>query len=123
MLTTVVPVRPAFTRRFWTGEMSQGSSAQRTKSSFPIQSGSDAFEMGTSKKGFGGTHQSSMHKSASRQADYNVTIQSTCGRNSDGDSTDRIIGGGILVDTWVDVESESVNHEANAKSQNPYDKY
>ncbi|ROW04752.1 hypothetical protein VMCG_04836 [Cytospora schulzeri] len=111
-------LRPAFTRRFWTGEMSQGSSAQRTKSSFPIQSGNDAFEMGTSKKGFGGAHQGSMHKSASRHPDYNVTIQSTRGRNSDGDSTDRIIDNGIVVDTWVDVESESINHAA--KSEDPF---
>ncbi|ROV99833.1 hypothetical protein VSDG_03063 [Cytospora chrysosperma] len=121
-LTTTKLVRPAFTRRFWTGEMSQTSSAQRTKSSFPIQSCNDAFEMGTSKKGLGSAHQSSMHRSAIRRPEYNVTIQATSGRNSDSDSTDRIISGGIVVDTWVDVESESICHEASAKSQNPYDR-
>lgn len=98
--------------------MSQGSSAQRTKSSFPIQSGNDTFEMGTGKKAFGGSAAKKSHNQ-----DYNVTIQSTRGRsNSDGDSTDRIIeNSGIVVDTWVDVESESVNHAA--KPHNPYDKF
>lgn len=122
MLTTrTYLVRPAFTRRFWTGEMSQGSSAQRTKSSYPIQSGTDAFEMGTSRKGFGA---GSANKSANRHPDYNVTIQSTHGRNSDGDSTDRIINSsGIMVDTWVDVESESVNQEAKNGPNQSYDKY
>lgn len=115
-------LRPAFTRSFWTGEISQSSSAQRTKSSFPIQSCNDAFEMGTSKKGLGSAHQSSMHRSAIRRPEYNVTIQATSGRNSDSDSTDRIISGGIVVDTWVDVESESVCHEVSAKSQNAYDR-
>lgn len=118
------PVRPAFTRRFWTGEMSQGSSAQRTNPSYPIQSGNDAFEMGSAKKGAGGSalQRSGMFKNAGRQPDYNVTIQSTRGNNSDGDSTDRIIEShGIMVESWVDIESESVS-QGPASNSNPYHK-
>ena len=36
-----------------------------------------------------------------------VTIFSTNGRDSDGESTERIIDGGIVVNTWVGVESET----------------
>lgn len=113
-------MRPALTKKFWTGEMSQNSS-RRTKSSMPIQSGNDAFEMGTGRKG---TRMDSSFNSSSKNNDYNVTILTNHGRNSDGDSTDRIIdSNGIVVNTWVDIESESVNTQSHQgpHAQNSYD--
>lgn len=102
-LTTVTLVRPLFTKRFWTGEMSYGRSHQ-SKSTIPNQSGNDAFEMGTARKGTIHGSRNDMSKKGN-----DVTIFSTHGRDSDGDSTDRIINapGGIVVNTWVGVESET----------------
>ena len=97
--------------------MSQNTS-RRTKSSMPIQSGNDAFEMGTAKKG---TRNDASFNSSSKNHDYNVTILTNHGRNSDGDSTDRIIDGGITVNTWVDVESVSVNTHNGPHAQESYD--
>lgn len=101
-LTMSTPVRPLFTKRFWTGEMSYGRSGH-SKSTLPNQSGNDAFEMGTARKG---TIHGSRNDTSKKGND--VTIFSTHGRDSDGESTDRIInGGGIVVNTWVGVESET----------------
>lgn len=94
-------VRPAFTKSFWTksGTIDSSWSSSRGPSkprSIPINnnSGHDAFEMG---------------KTARRQrSDYNVTILSMKGTGGDSDSTDRMYEGGIMVNTFVDVESESV---------------
>ncbi|KAL2291758.1 hypothetical protein FJTKL_11955 [Diaporthe vaccinii] len=97
-----VPIlRPIFTRRFWTGEMSYGRSGQ-SKSTIPNQSGNDAFEMGTARKGTIHGSRNDMSKKGN-----DVTIFSTHGRDSDGDSTDTIINGGIVVNTWVGVEFET----------------
>ncbi|KAK7735761.1 hypothetical protein SLS63_003719 [Diaporthe eres] len=113
-LTPGLPVRPIFTRRFWTGEMSYGRSGQ-SKSTIPNQSGNDAFEMGTARKGMIHGSRNDMSKKGN-----DVTIFSTHGRDSDGDSTDRIINGGIVVNTWVGVESETtVSREPTATSHNP----
>lgn len=102
-------VRPLFTKRFWTGEMSHHS---KNKSTIPIQS-NDAFEMSAARKG---TINGSRIKKGN-----SVNIFSTQGRDSDEESTDRIINnGGITVNTWVGVETEttvsrqgeSVNHSS-----------
>lgn len=99
-------VRPAFTRNFWrtkssTVESSWNSSRGPSKPrSIPINSnsGNDAFEMG---------------KTARRQrSHYKVTI--TRGGEDDGDSTDRMYEGGIMVNTLVDIESESVRGNSSA---------
>lgn len=64
----------------------------------PINSSSnDAFEMGGKGKRKG------------NPSDYSVTILSTRIGNEDGDSTDRIVGRGITVDTLVDIESVPVD--------------
>lgn len=103
-LTKRIPVRPALTKRFWTGEMSYGHS-QHTKSTLPHQSGNDAFEMNTARKA---NLQGSKHDMSKKGND--VTIFATQGRDSDGDSTERIMDGGIVVNTWVNVESETASH-------------
>lgn len=89
--------------------MSYGRSHQ-SKSTIPNQSGNDAFEMGTARKG-------TMHGSSKKGND--VTIFSTHGRDSDGDSTDRIINSnGIVVNTWVGVESETaISRHGESKSR------
>lgn len=64
----------------------------------PINSSShDAFEMGRGKR------------KAAAAADYSVTILSTREGHKNSDSTERIIGGGITVDTFVDIESVCVD--------------
>lgn len=84
--------------------MSYGRSGH-SKSTIPNQSGNDAFEMGTARKG---TIHGSRHDMSKKGND--VTIFSTHGRDSDGESTDRIINnGGIVVNTWVGVESETTS--------------
>ncbi|KAJ0122576.1 hypothetical protein J7T55_003090 [Diaporthe amygdali] len=97
-------LRPILTKRFWTGEMSYGHS-QHTKSTLPNQSGNDAFEMNTARKA---NLHGSKHDMSRKGND--VTIFSTHGRDSDGESTDRIIDGGIVVNTWVGVQSETAAH-------------
>lgn len=104
ILTMSTLVRPVLTKRFWTGEMSYGHS-QHTKSTLPNQSGNDAFEMNTARKG---NLHGSKHDMSRKGND--VTIFSTHGRDSDGESTDRIINGGIVVNTWVGVQSETAAH-------------
>lgn len=113
-LTIGTLVRPIFTKRFWTGEMSYGRSHQ-SKSTIPNQSGNDAFEMGTARKGTIHGSRNDMSKKGN-----DVTIFSTHGRDSDGDSTDRIINGGIVVNTWVGVESETtVSRSTEPASHSP----
>lgn len=102
-LTKVITVRPALTKRFWTGEMSYGHS-QHTKSTLPHQSGNDAFEMNTARKA---NLQFSRHDTIKKGNDVNIF--STPGRDSDGESTERIVDGGIVVNTWVGVESETAS--------------
>lgn len=92
-------VRAAFTKRFWVkanySTTGRSSSRPSKPGSIPINnSHNDAFEMS---KGRGARN------------DYKVTILSTRDGTGDGDSTDRIIeGGGIVVDSFVEVESESI---------------
>ncbi|KAG8163572.1 hypothetical protein KVR01_006869 [Diaporthe batatas] len=89
-------LRPLLTKRFWTGEMSHNS---KNKSTIPIQS-NDAFEMSAARKG-------TINGSRSKKGN-SVNIFSTQGRDSDEESTDRIINnGGIMVNTWVGVETET----------------
>lgn len=91
---------------------SGGSRSRTTKASLPIQSGNDAFEMNSSKKHI-------LHSANHEHQNYNVTIMSTRQRNSDSESTDRIMDGGIVVDTWVDVESQSVHQAAGHEAGEP----
>lgn len=104
-LTTVLLVRPAFTSGFWsktTGATTGASTSRPSKlGSTPLKSSeNDAFEMSKSRRNKG---------------DYNVTILSTRGPggDGDGDSTDRIFEQGIVVNTFVDIESESIRHESS----------
>lgn len=71
----------------------------KNKSTIPIQS-NDAFEMSAARKG-------TIHGPRSKKGN-SVNIFSTHGRDSDEESTDRIFDkGGIMVNTWVGVESET----------------
>ncbi|CAN8100960.1 unnamed protein product [Discula destructiva] len=105
-------LRPAFSKGFWTGEMCH-STSRSTPGSIPLKSGNDTFEMGSSRK-------------RTKGDDYNVTIMSTRPRgDSDGESTERIIEGSIMVNTWVHVDRES-NHFAESpeakQKADPYDR-
>lgn len=99
-------LRPLLTRRFWTGEMSHHS---KNKSTIPIQS-NDAFEMSTARKG-------TINGSRSKKGN-SVNIFSTQGRDSDEESTERILNnGGIMVNTWVGVQTETtVSRQGEALS-------
>lgn len=99
--------------------MSYGRSGH-SKSTIPNQSGNDAFEMGTARKGTIHGSRNDMSKKGN-----DVTIFSTHGRDSDGDSTDRIImngGQGIVVNTWVGVQSETTvtNHSESISHSSSY---
>lgn len=76
----------------------------KNKSTIPIQS-NDAFEMSAARKGAMNGPRRDMSKKGN-----SVNIFSTHGRDSDEESTDRIFDkGGIVVNTWVGVESETTS--------------
>ncbi|KAJ4420976.1 hypothetical protein N0V82_004018 [Gnomoniopsis sp. IMI 355080] len=90
-------LRPALSRHFWTREdrtnTASNSYMRPSKpGSMPISDSShDAFDMAKMKR--------------QTPTNYNVTI-STRTIHKDSDSTDRILDGGIMVDTHVDVHSD-----------------
>lgn len=102
LLIRRITVRPALSRKFWTGvdtSNTVASSYMRPSKpgSMPISDSShhDAFDMAKMKRHSPGH--------------YKVSI-STRAMEADSDSTERIYDGGITVNTHVDVKSEVANN-------------